>query len=136
MSGTRRSLIMVSPTVDPDPIATLKTPSKPVPAITSAAILVTATAVSGVELDGFQIIVSPHTAAMQAFQLHTAVGKLKEVMMPIGPNGCHCSYIRWRGRSEVMVSPYSWRDNPTAKSAMSIISWTSPSPSALIFPIS
>src|ERR1700693_2087213 len=35
-----------------------------------------------------------------------------------------------------MVRPYSMRDCPTAKSAISIISWTSPSPSALILPFS
>ena len=34
--------------------------------------------------------------------------------------------MRWPGRSEAMVRPYSWRDRPTAKSQMSIISWTSP----------
>ena len=35
-----------------------------------------------------------------------------------------------------MVRPYSMRDWPTAKSAMSIISCTSPSPSAWILPFS
>src|SRR5271170_3287367 len=35
-----------------------------------------------------------------------------------------------------MVRPYNMRDCPTAKSAMSIISCTSPSPSALILPFS
>src|SRR5882757_6231695 len=35
-----------------------------------------------------------------------------------------------------MVRPYSMRDCPTAKSAISIISWTSPTPSALILPFS
>ena len=43
---------------------------------------------------------------------------------------------RPRGLSECMVLPYSIRDCPTAKSAMSIISCTSPSPSCLILPIS
>ena len=32
--------------------------------------------------------------------------------------------------------PYSWRERPTAKSQMSIISWTSPRPSCAIFPTS
>ncbi len=73
--------------------------------MTWSAMRVTATAVSGVWLDGFQIIVSPQTAAISAFQLHTATGKLKAVMTPTGPSGCHCSYIRWPGRSEAMVSP-------------------------------
>ena len=47
--------------------------------------------------DGFQIIVSPQTAAIAAFQAQTATGKLKAVMMPIGPSGCHCSYMRCSG---------------------------------------
>ena len=66
---------------------------------------VTAMAVSGVLLDGFQTMVSPQAAAIMAFQAHTATGKLNEVMTPIGPSGCHCSYIRWRGRSEAIVRP-------------------------------
>ena len=60
---------------------------------------------SGVLSDGFQIIVSPHTAAMAAFQAHTAMGKLKAVMIPMTPRGCHCSYMRWLARSECIVSP-------------------------------
>ena len=47
--------------------------------------------------DGFQIIVSPQTAATMAFQAQTATGKLNAVMIPIGPSGCHCSIIRCRG---------------------------------------
>ncbi len=43
---------------------------------------------------------------------------------------------RWPGRSEAIVRPYSWRDSPTAKSQMSIISWTSPRPSERILPAS
>ena len=66
---------------------------------------VTAIAVSGVSDDGFQTTVSPQTAAMAAFQDHTATGKLKAVMTPTGPSGCHCSYIRWSGRSETIDSP-------------------------------
>ncbi len=50
-------------------------------------------------------MVSPQTAAIMAFQAQTAAGKLKAVMMPIGPSGCHCSIIRWRGRSLAMVRP-------------------------------
>ena len=96
---------------------------------TSSTMCCTAMAVSGVSGDGFQIMVSPQTAAIMAFQAQTATGKLNAVMMPIGPSGCHCSIIRCRGRSLAIVRPYSWRDRPTAKSHMSIISWTSPSPS-------
>jgi hypothetical protein len=66
---------------------------------------VTASAVSGVWWEGFQIIESPQTAATMAFQAQTATGKLKAVMMPTGPSGCHCSYIRCRGRSECMARP-------------------------------
>ena len=51
-----------------------------------------------------------------------------------GPSGCQVSIIRWPGRSWAMVRPYSWRDRPTAKSQMSIISCTSPRPSCRILP--
>ena len=78
----------------------------------------------------------PLIAARKAFHDHTATGKLKADITPTTPSGCHCSYMRCCGRSECMVRPYSMRDWPTAKSAMSIISCTSPSPSALILPFS
>src|SRR5947208_2583039 len=55
-------------------------------------------AVRGVFSDGFQTRVSPQTSASMAFQAHTATGKLKAVMMPIAPSGCHCSIMRWAGR--------------------------------------
>ncbi len=55
-------------------------------------------------------------------------------MTPTGPSGCQVSIIRWPGRSLAMVRPKSWRDWPTAKSQMSIISWTSPRPSERILP--
>ena len=32
-------------------------------------------------------------------------GKLNEVMTPTGPSGCHCSYMRWRGRSDIILGP-------------------------------
>ena len=60
-----------------------------------ATIVCTAMAVSGVWGDGFQITESPQTAAIMAFQAQTATGKLKAVMTPTGPSGCHCSYMRW-----------------------------------------
>ncbi len=66
---------------------------------------VTAIAVSGVRSDGFHTSVSPQTAAMAEFHDHTATGKLKAVITPTGPRGCQCSYIRWLGRSEGMVTP-------------------------------
>jgi hypothetical protein len=83
----------------------LKTPSTPDPLITRLQICCTAIAHRGTCEDGFQTTVSPHTAAIAAFQAHTATGKLNAVMIPTGPRGCHCSYIRWRGLSECMDSP-------------------------------
>ena len=136
ISGSRRSASIFSPTSAPRPITRLKTPLRPLRSITRLAMFCTATAVSGVLDDGFQTMVSPQTAAIATFQAQTATGKLKAVMMPIGPSGCHCSYIRCWGRSECIVRPYSWRDSPTAKSQTSIISWTSPRPSERILPIS
>ena len=136
MSGSRLSLTIASPTGSTSPMARLNTPSNPDPSITVWQMFCTATAVSGVVGEGFQIIVSPHTAARNAFQDHTATGKLNALMIPTGPSGCHCSYMRWRGRSDAIVNPYNCRERPTAKSAMSIISCTSPSPSARILPTS
>ena len=40
-----------------------------------------------------EIVVFPQIAARNAFQLHTATGKLNAVITPTIPNGCHCSYI-------------------------------------------
>ena len=54
----------------------------------------TAMADSGTRLEGFQITGSPHTAAMAAFHDQTATGKLKALMTPTVPRGCHCSYMR------------------------------------------
>jgi hypothetical protein len=85
---------------------------------------------------GFQMLTFPQTAAIMAFQLQTATGKLKAEIMPTAPIGCHCSYMRWLGRSLCMVKPYNWRLKPTAKSQISIISCTSPNPSRRLFPIS
>ena len=89
----------------------------------------TAAAVSGVFSDGFQMTLLPHTNAKAAFHAHTATGKLNAEMTSTGPSGCHCSIIRWPGRSLAMVRPCNCRERPTAKSQMSIISCTSPSPS-------
>ena len=54
-------------------------------------------AVSGTSEDGFQSTQSPHTAAISAFHDHTATGKLKALITPTIPSGCHCSYMRWPG---------------------------------------
>ena len=97
---------------------------------------ITASAVSGVFSDGFQITGLPQTSASAAFQAQTATGKLKAVMTAVTPAGCQVSIIRWPGRSEAIVSPCSWRERPTAKSQMSIISCTSPIASAGILPAS
>ena len=102
----RRSCRSRSPTVEPLPTTREKIAgSTPFAPQTSAAIRVQAMAVNGVWLDGFHTVLSPHTAAMAAFQLHTATGKLKALITPTTPSGCHCSYIRWSARSECMVSP-------------------------------
>ncbi len=95
-----------------------------------------ASAVSGVFSDGFQTTLSPQTKASALFHAQTATGKLKAEITPTTPTGCQVSIIRWPGRSDAIVRPYSWRDRPTAKSQMSIISCTSPSPSDRIFPVS
>ena len=82
-----------------------------------------ASAVSGVLSEGFQTTGSPQTNANAAFHDHTATGKLKAVMTPTADNGCQVSISRWPGRSEAMVSPYSWRDNPTAKIGLTLPKW-------------
>ena len=68
-------------------------------------IFIEAIADSGVFGDGFQSVMSPQMAAMKLFQAHTATGKLKAEITPTMPIGCHCSYMRWPGRSECMVRP-------------------------------
>ncbi len=95
-----------------------------------------ASAVSGVLSDGFHSTGSPATSASAAFHDHTATGKLNAVITAHGPIGCHVSISRWPGRSLAIVKPCNWRDKPTAKSQMSIISWTSPWPSERILPAS
>ena len=103
---------------------------------TSAMIFWQAMAQKGVFSLGFQTHTLPQTQARAVFQLHTATGKLKAEIMPTIPKGWYCSYIRCAGRSECIVNPCNWRDSPTAKSHISIISCTSPSPSCSDFPIS
>ena len=85
---------------------------------------------------GFQIIKSPQMNAMVAFHPLTATGKLKAVMQPIIPSGFHCSIMKCPGRSLGSTLPEMVRDMPVAMSQMSMYSYTSPSPSLLIFPIS
>src|SRR5690606_38886985 len=71
---------------------------------------------------GFQTQTSPQTQAKAAFHDHTATGKLNAEIIPTIPSGWYCSYMRCIGLSACMVTPYTWRDNRTAKSQMSIIS--------------
>ena len=108
----------------------------PTSAMAWARIAWLASEVSGVSSEGFQTTGSPQTRAMAVFHDQTAAGKLKALMTPTTPSGCQVSISRWPGRSEGIVRPYSWRDRPTAKSQMSIISWTSPRASEVILPAS
>ena len=106
ISAIRESLIKRSPIVALSPITRLKIAgSTSLARQMRSAILIVASAVSGVWLDGFQTVASPHTHASALFQDQTATGKLNAVMMPTMPSGCHCSSIRCSGRSEAMVSP-------------------------------
>ena len=72
---------------------------------------------SSVFSDGFQTTASPQTRASAVFHDHTATGKLKALITPTTPSGCHCSIIRWPGRSEAIVRPNSCRDRPTREVA-------------------
>ena len=114
----------------------VNTPRRPNSSRIGSRIRWTAKVTRGVWELGFQMTVSPQTPAIMAFQLQTALGKLKAVTTPTGPRECHCSYRRCPGRSLWVVMPYSCLLSPRAKSAMSIISWTSPRASGRIFPIS
>ena len=91
--GILLSVIIFSPIDLPDPIVRQNSPSKLLAFMTLLQMCWTAIAVRGVFEDGFQIMVSPQTAAIVEFQDHTATGKLNALIIPITPNGCHCSYI-------------------------------------------
>ena len=88
-----------------------------------------ATAHNGAFSLPFQTTVLPQTTANAKFQAQTATGKLNAEITPTTPSGCHCSIIWWAVLSLLIVKPYNWRERPTAKSQISIISWTSPKPS-------
>ena len=117
-------------------MTSVKRSSWPSDDATRWAIVLVAIAVMGARRLGFQTTLSPQTAATMAFHAQTAFGKLNAEMTPTGPSGSHCSRIAWPGRSLGMVRPYNWRERPTAKSAMSIVSCTSPSDSETILPTS
>ena len=96
----------------PVPITRLNMPSSPWSRATRLVMCWTAIAVKGVLDEGFQIIVSPHTAAMAAFHDQTATGKLKAVIIPMGPRGCHCSRASGRRRCRFARSPPTRRGAP------------------------
>ena len=136
MRATRSSWLMASP-ISLSPCTRQKIPSGSSLALrTDWRIFCTAAPLAGVFSEGFQMQTLPQMAASMAFHDQTATGKLNALTIPTMPKGCHCSYILWLGRSECMVRPWSWRLSPTAKSQISIISWTSPRPSWRLLPIS
>ena len=53
--------------------------------------------------EGFHTVALPQMAERNAFQDHTATGKLNAEMTPTTPSGCHCSYMRCWPRSECIV---------------------------------
>ena len=61
----------------------LNIPVYPFRSRTSLQIFWTAMAHNGTEEDGFQIVTSPAAAAINAFQAHTATGKLKARRHPV-----------------------------------------------------
>ncbi len=79
--------------------------STPLSRQTRSAMRMVATAESGVLGAGFQRVASPQTAASAAFHAQTATGKLNALMTPTTPSGCHCSYMRCRGRSLCIERP-------------------------------
>ena len=84
--------------VEPRPMITQLMPSgRPLARNTSLTMFWQAMAHSGVLLDGFQTTVSPQTQASAEFQAQTATGKLKALMTPTTPRGCHCSIMRCCG---------------------------------------
>ena len=77
----------------------LRMAPKPAGSSTLRATLVIAIAVSGDFQLGFHSEALPQIMASIEFQAQTAAGKLKALMMPTVPIGCHCSFIECCGRS-------------------------------------
>ena len=127
---------MVSPTTSFVPITRLKMPLSPWREKTRLQIFCTAMAVSGVCDDGFHSTQSPHTAAIMAFQDHTATGKIEGADHARDPQRMPLLVHAMAGPLAVHGQAVELAGEPTAKSATSIISCTSPSPSARILPIS
>ncbi len=94
-SRTRRSSTSASP-ISASPTMTAEIPcgASGSPAITRSSSAWHASAVSGVFSDGFQTMLLPQTSARAAFHAQTATGKLKALIMPTTPSGCHISIIR------------------------------------------
>lgn len=120
----------------PSPQQTVKTLLNPKFYRTSVMIFPMATVVKQVVRAGFQIIVFPHINERAVFHPHTATGKLKAVMTPTIPTGFQTSIIQWSGLSLGKTFPSMVLDIPVAISHISMNSYTSPSPSDLILPIS
>ena len=95
-----------------------------------------ATVVKHVVRAGFQIIVFPQIKDRAVFHPQTATGKLKAVITPTIPTGFQTSIIQWSGLSLGKTFPSMVLDIPVAISQISMNSYTSPSPSDLILPIS
>mmetsp|Transcript_42393 Transcript_42393/g.49430 ORF Transcript_42393/g.49430 Transcript_42393/m.49430 type:complete len:208 (-) Transcript_42393:74-697(-) len=127
---------MSCPISTPSPWQRLNTELNPFAFNTSAIILVVAIETSGVLGAPFHKMRSPQTNPMIAFHPKTAHGKLKAEITPTIPSGFQFSSMKCPGLSEGRIFPSKDLDNPQAKSQISMTSWTSPSPSALILPIS
>ena len=85
--GSRGSLIIRSPTTDPDPMVRLKTPDRSCSFSDPVATTLHRDGGERVDDDGFHTVVSPQTAAGAAFHAHAATGKLKAEMTPTTPRG-------------------------------------------------
>ena len=122
-----------SPTTDPLPVSRFTTPGgNPDSSRTSTNFAPH----KGVREEGLNTIGQPAMRAAPDFQLGIAIGKFQGVMRPTGPTGMRIVRHILFGSSEGTVSPTIRRPSPAAYSKKSIASWTSPSPSAMTFPIS
>ena len=113
-SATRLSLVINSPSSLPPVTMVLNPFGKPNSSLTSFQICWQATAHNGTFSLAFQIQALPQTQATVAFQAHTATGKLNAEIIPTTPKGCHCSIMKWSGRSLLIVKPVNCLDRPTA----------------------
>ncbi len=93
-SGTRRSSTKDCASSLPASLNRKNRSGKPPSLSASLQMRMAAIADNGVLGEGFQIEMSPQTAATNEFQAQTATGKLKALITPTTPSGCHCSIIR------------------------------------------